>query len=59
MGAYASEMVRNKIYSKVVVYQKSELDTVPLEEAVSKLKLVDIESASFKLCRVLGISFGE
>lgn len=59
MGAYASEMVRNKIYSKVVVYQKSELETIPLKEAVSKLKLVDINSSSFKLCRVLGISFGE
>lgn len=59
MGAYASEMVRNKKYAQVVVYQKSELGTIPLKEAVSKLKRVDIKSPSFKLCRVLGVSFGE
>jgi 6-phosphofructokinase 1 len=58
-GAFAGEMVRKREYDQVATYNCHDFSTIELSECVSKLKLVDPESAIVRLTQKMGISFGK
>ena len=52
-------MVLNKEYGKMVAFKGQNLVTVPIVEAISKYKLVDLDSDLIKTARGVGICFGD
>ena len=58
-GALAADLVADGIYGKMVALKGSEIVPVPLDDAVSGLKLVDPQSSIVKAGREVGTSFGD
>ena len=58
-GVKAFEMVLDKEFGKMVAFRGQKIITVPLEEAISKYKLVELDSDLIKTARGVGISFGD
>lgn len=57
-GAAAVELIAQKRYGEMVSYQPPVITSVPLEKAISNLKLVDPEGEMVKAAEGLGVSFG-
>jgi 6-phosphofructokinase 1 len=57
-GAAAVELIAQKKYGEMVSYQPPEISSVPLEKAISALKLVDPEGELVKAAEGVGVSFG-
>ena len=57
-GAHAVELIAQKKFGQMVSYQPPIITSVPLEEAISKLKLVEPEGELVKIAEGMGVSFG-
>ena len=57
-GAAAVELIAQKKFGQMVSYQPPVISSVPLEKAISNLKLVDPEGELVKVAEGLGVSFG-
>jgi 6-phosphofructokinase 1 len=58
-GAYAAELIAAGEYGKMVTVHGGVLGTVPLEEAGSKLRLVDPSDSLIVKARNMGVLFGD
>ncbi len=58
-GVQAVELIAQGKYGHMVSYQNYRVGDVPMEQAVSKLKLVTKETQLVDTCRKVGISFGD
>jgi 6-phosphofructokinase 1 len=58
-GAYAAELIAEGEYGKMVTVHGGVLGTVPLEEAGSKLRLVDPSDSLIVKARNMGVLFGD
>lgn len=57
-GAGAVELIAQQKYGEMVSYQPPAITSVPLEKAVSDLKLVDPEGELVKTAESMGVNFG-
>jgi phosphofructokinase-like protein len=57
-GTAAVELIAQKKYGEMVSYQPPVITSVPLEKAISNLKLVDPEGELVKAAEGMGVSFG-
>jgi 6-phosphofructokinase 1 len=57
-GAAAVELIAQKKYGEMVSYQPPVITSVPLEKAISNLKLVEPDSELVKIAEGMGVSFG-
>jgi len=57
-GAAAVEMIAKKKFGEMVSYQPPNITSVPLEKAISNLRLVDPEGDLVNMAQGLGVSFG-
>ncbi len=57
-GAEAAELIARKKFGEMVSYQPPDITSVPLEKAISALKLVDPNGELVKIAEGMGISFG-
>lgn len=57
-GSAAVELIAQKKYGEMVSYQPPVITSVPLEKAISNLKLVDPEGELVKTAEGMGVSFG-
>ncbi len=57
-GSAAVELIAQKKYGEMVSYQPPAITSVPLEKAISNLKLVDPEGELVKTAEGMGVSFG-
>ncbi len=59
LGVKAIDMAVNGPYGRMVSYRGAEIVSVPIEDAIVSLKLVDPDSEIVKAARAIGISFGD
>ncbi len=57
-GVHAVELIAQKKFGEMVSYQPPIITSVPLEKAISNLKLVDPECELVKMAEGMGVSFG-
>jgi 6-phosphofructokinase 1 len=57
-GSYAVELIARKKFGEMVSFQPPVITSVPLESAISNLKLVDPEGELVKMAEGMGVSFG-
>jgi 6-phosphofructokinase 1 len=57
-GAAAVELIARKKFGEMVSYQPPNITSVPLDKAISSLKLVDPEGELVKIAEGMGVSFG-
>ena len=57
-GAAAAELVARKKFGEMVSYQPPVLTSVPLEQAIGKLKLVNPEGELAEAAEEMGTCFG-
>jgi 6-phosphofructokinase 1 len=57
-GAAAVELIAQKKFGQMVSYQPPDIRSVPLEKAISSLKLVDPDGELVKAAEGMGVSFG-
>jgi ATP-dependent phosphofructokinase / diphosphate-dependent phosphofructokinase len=57
-GAAAVELIAQKKFGEMVSYQPPVITSVPLETAISSLKLVEPDSELVKIAEGMGVSFG-
>ncbi len=57
-GAAAVELIAQKKFGEMVSYQPPNITSVPLDKAISSLKLVDPEGELVKDAEGMGVSFG-
>jgi 6-phosphofructokinase 1 len=57
-GAAAVELIAQKKFGEMVSYQPPVITSVPLENAISSLKLVEPDSELVKIAEGMGVSFG-
>jgi 6-phosphofructokinase 1 len=57
-GAYAVELIAQKKFGEMVSYQPPIITSVPLESAISNLKLVDPDGELVHIAEGLGVNFG-
>ncbi|NNC90487.1 MAG: 6-phosphofructokinase, partial [Akkermansiaceae bacterium] len=58
-GVMAVKLAEEGKFGRMVSYQAYHVDSVPIEEAVSKLRLVDANGEVVQAARAIGISFGD
>ena len=58
-GVMAVKLAEEGRFGRMVSYQAYHVDSVPIEEAVSKLRLVEPEGEVVQAARAIGISFGD
>lgn len=59
MGCFAAQLVEQKNYGQLVCYNGGEMNTLPLLDSISKLKLVDSRGELVSVAKKMGISFGD
>jgi 6-phosphofructokinase 1 len=57
-GAAAVELIARKKFGEMVSYQPPSVTSVPLEEAIDHLRLVDPEGDLVRMAEGIGVSFG-
>jgi 6-phosphofructokinase 1 len=57
-GAAAAELIAKKKFGEMVSYQPPVVTSVPLEEAIDHLRLVDPEGELVRMAEGIGVSFG-
>lgn len=55
----ASELIAGAEFGKMVCLRAGEITSVLIEDAVARLKLVDLGSEIVRTARSVGISFGD
>jgi 6-phosphofructokinase 1 len=58
-GVMAVKLAENEQFGRMVSYQAYHVDSVPIEDAVNKLRLVEADSELVAAARAIGVSFGE
>lgn len=58
-GVAAVELIAEGKFGHMVSYQNYQVMSVPIQEAVHRIKLVSPESQMVQTCRAVGISFGD
>jgi ATP-dependent phosphofructokinase / diphosphate-dependent phosphofructokinase len=58
-GSHAVRLIIEKRFGEMVCYQPPEVLSVPITEAVDKLRQVDPRGSAVQAARALGISFGD
>ena len=58
-GIYGANLLLNKDFGKLVVFDKNEIKAIPLSETAGKLKFVDPECEVVSSAKKMGITFGE
>jgi len=58
-GVMAAKLAAEGRFGRMVSYQAYHVDSVPIEEAVNKLRLVEANSELVAAARAIGVSFGE
>jgi phosphofructokinase-like protein len=58
-GVMAVKLAENEQFGRMVSYQAYHVDSVPIEDAVNKLRLVEANSELVAAARAIGVSFGE
>ena len=58
-GVMAVKLAAEGRFGRMVSYQAYHVDSVPIEEAVNKLRLVENDSELVQAARAVGISFGD
>ena len=58
MGGYATEMIANGQFGRMVALQGDKIGSVPLEDAAGKLKLVNEDHDLIVQGKRMGICFG-
>ncbi len=57
-GAHAVELIHRRKWAQMVCVQGGIVKSIPISQAVSKLKLVSLDNPLVKACESVGISFG-
>ena len=57
-GGYATELIANKQYGRMVCMQKGRISSIPLKEVSGKLKLVTPDNDLLVQGKRMGVSFG-
>jgi ATP-dependent phosphofructokinase / diphosphate-dependent phosphofructokinase len=57
-GSYAVELIARKKFGEMVSFQPPVLTSVPLESAISNLKLVDPDDELVHIAEGMGVNFG-
>ncbi|MFN9026173.1 MAG: 6-phosphofructokinase, partial [Akkermansiaceae bacterium] len=58
-GVMAVNLAKQKAFGRMVSYQAYHVDSVTIEEAVNKLRLVDPEGEVVQAARAIGICMGD
>jgi ATP-dependent phosphofructokinase / diphosphate-dependent phosphofructokinase len=58
-GAFAVGLIHRRQFGRMVCFNPPAIDSVWINEAVSKLRTVDPQSSAVQTARALGISFGD
>jgi phosphofructokinase-like protein len=58
-GAHAVRLVHHRHFGQMICFQPPMIQSVPICDAVSRLRTVDPTSAAVQAARALGISFGD
>ena len=58
-GVHAVALIAERQFGQMVSYQNYQVFSVPISEAVHRLKLVPPEGQMVQTCRAVGISFGD
>ncbi|HYR58239.1 MAG TPA: 6-phosphofructokinase, partial [Chthoniobacteraceae bacterium] len=58
-GVAAVELIAEGKFGHMVSYQNYQILSVPIADAVNRIKLVSAESQMVQTCRAVGISFGD
>lgn len=58
-GAHAVRLVHQGRFGEMICFRPPTIDSVPIREAISRLRRVDREGADVQAARALGISFGD
>ena len=58
-GVKAVKLIEEKRYGRMVSYQQYHVGSVPIEDAVRKLNLVDADGEIVETAKAVGISFGD
>ncbi|GAB5406642.1 MAG: 6-phosphofructokinase [Aureliella sp.] len=58
-GAHAIRLVEERRFGEMVCYDPPNISSVPLEEAVSSLSLVDPSGSAVQAARAMAVSFGD
>ena len=58
-GAHAVRLVEEGRFGEMVCYQPPEIQSVPIMQAVNKLRQVDANGSAIQAARALGVSFGD
>ncbi len=58
-GAHAVELIRQQRWGRMVCLHGSEITSIPIEQAVDKLKLVTLDNPLVVASKAVGISFGQ
>ena len=59
MGAKAFELIDNEDFGKMVAFKNHRMEAVTIKKAISKYKVLELDSYLVKTARQLGISFGD
>lgn len=58
-GAYATEMIVQGDFGKMVAMQDNKLTSIPLTDVAGKLNLIEEDNSLVSKCRNMGVSFGD
>jgi len=58
-GAHAVRMIIERRFGEMVCYNPPSIESVPIVEAVNRLRVVDPDSSTVQAARALGITFGD
>jgi 6-phosphofructokinase 1 len=57
-GAAAVELIAQKKFGEMVSFQPPDIKSVPLEKAISQLRLVDPDGELVRIAEGMGVNFG-
>jgi len=57
-GAYAAELIAQKKFGHMVSWQPPDITSVPMENAIDELRLVEPDGELVKMAEGIGVSFG-
>ena len=58
-GAHAVRLVHHRRFGEMVCYRPPDIDSVPIADAICRLRTVDPHGSAVQAARALGISFGD
>jgi ATP-dependent phosphofructokinase / diphosphate-dependent phosphofructokinase len=58
-GVFAVELIAEKQFGRMVSYQNYQVLSVPIADAVHRIKFIPPEGQMVQTCRSVGISFGD